>query len=143
MDFPCQLLSLIFVEENKKKGQRWCLEILTSLDKEDFIKELQAALWTMVAEEDYGGRYWVEMSRTDFPSRDFYDGYVEANTTSPFLDTSTYKHVHKFAYVKSDQLLPIEKLLKSNMPDTVVINQDSIVKLLRQKNVLYEKFADV
>jgi len=145
MEFPCQLLSLVFIEENEHENEQWCLEILTSWDKEDFIMELQAALLYMIEEGDESWKcYTIRMSKTDIPNKDFFDGYLEEKTAFQLLGAYSYKAPYRFVYVSSDELLPVEKLLKSELPvDTVVVERKNIVKLLKERDVLYKNFTNV
>jgi len=44
LSFPCEMLCLLFVEANDHEGEIWYLDILTDVNKNEFVNSLKRAL---------------------------------------------------------------------------------------------------
>lgn len=144
MEFPCQMLTLLFSEINEHEGAIWFLDVMTDITKKDFIDKLLRALKYL--EENYGehySNYFVEYEVITFTTQDYFDGYVAAkkNNNQKLINDYGYKKLYKFIQVASNEMLPIQNML--NDSEAYPTSWKKIVKLIKKnEDVFYKNFTN-
>jgi hypothetical protein len=79
LSFPCEMLCLLFVEANDHEGEIWYLDILTDVNKHEFVNSLKRALnYLEDTIDQLCGNYFIDCETITFENHVYYDGYVAA-----------------------------------------------------------------
>jgi len=141
LNFPCKMLSLLFVASDGNEGEICFLDILTDMSKKDFIINLARALTDLKRKLDR--KYYVNRKTITFKNREYYDGFVAAKkiNSEKIFDKYGYETIYRFIQIAPNEILPIQNLL--NNCESVELAKQIATLVAYDGDVFYNNFIDV